>query len=204
MAEEEQKTENTIVPVDTYLKSGIHIGTKFKTKYMSKFIYKSRPDGLYILDLQKIDERIREAIKFLIQYEPEEILVVGRRENAWKPLKMFSKVTGIKVLIGRYQPGMMTNKNLRTFFEPKLLFAVDPWPDRNAVMDSLRAGVPVIGVCDTNNQTNNLDFVIPSNNKGKKSLGLLFWILAKEYSLKKGLIQKESDFKYSIDDFTEE
>ena len=94
--------EKFLVPTDEYLKSGIHIGTKFKTKYMEKFIYKTRPDGLSVLNLQKIDERINIAAKFLAQYNPEDILVVGRRESAWKPIKMFSKVTVAKVFSGRY------------------------------------------------------------------------------------------------------
>ena len=157
--------EKFLVPTDEYLKSGIHIGTKFKTRYMEKFIYKTRPDGLSVLNLQRIDERIGIAAKFLARYNPEDILVVGRRESAWKPITMFGKVIGAKVYAGRYPPGILTNPGLENYIEVKILLAVDLWPDRNAVMDSMKIGIPVIALCDTNNQSNNIDLVIPGNNK---------------------------------------
>src|SRR3989338_6878483 len=170
-----------LVPSDEYLKSVIHIGTKFKTKYMEQFIYKTRSDGLSVLNLQKIDERIRIMIRFLSQYTPEEILVISTRENGWKAVKAFGKVTGIKVFPGRYPPGILTNPRLENYMEAKIIVVTDSWPDRNAINDALIIGLPVIALCDTNNQSNNIDLVVPCNNKGKKSLGLLFYILAKEY-----------------------
>lgn len=197
-------SESFLVPQDTYLKSGIHIGTKFKTKHMAQFIYKTRPDGLSVLNLQKIDERIAIAIKFLSQYETEEILIASRRENGWKPVKLFGKLTGAKIFPGRYPPGILTNKDLENFIEAKVMLVTDPWPDRNAIADALKIGIPVIALCDTNNQANNIDLVVPCNNKGKKSLGLFFYILAKEYMKARGMISKEDDFKNTIEDFTEE
>ena len=180
--------ENFLVPSNTYLKSGIHIGTKFRTNYMEKFIYKTRPDGLTVLNLSKIDERIRAAAKLLSQYNPEDIMVASRRENGWKSVKAFAKVIGCKFFAGRYPPGILTNSALENFIEVKLILVVDAWPDRNAVLDALIVGVPVIGLCDTNNQSNNIDLVVPCNNKGKKSLGLLFWILAREFLKEKKII----------------
>lgn len=194
--------EQLLVPVDQYLKAGIHIGTKFKTKHMEQFIYKARPDGLFVLNLQKIDERIRLLANFLSQYSPEEILIVSRRENGWKPIKMLSKLTGIKVFAGRYPPGIITNPELKDFMEIKVLLVTDSWPDRNAINDAIKIGVPVIALCDTNNQSNNIDLVIPCNNKGKKSLGLFFWILTREYLKLAGKLKGE--LKESVDDFTEE
>jgi small subunit ribosomal protein S2 len=196
--------EKFLVPTDEYLKSGIHIGTKYKTKYMEKFIYKTRPDGLSVLNLQKIDERIGVAVRFLSKYNPEDIMVVGRRESAWKPANMFGRITGTKVYAGRYPPGILTNPGLKDYIEVKVLLAVDIWPDRNAVMDAVKTGIPVVALCDTNNQSNNIDLVIPGNNKGKKSLGLFFWILAREYLKARGIIKKDSDFKERVEDFTEE
>jgi small subunit ribosomal protein S2 len=200
MAEEEQ----LLVPNDTYLKAGIHIGTKFKTKFMSEFIYKTRPDGLSVLNVQKIDERIKLMANMLAQYEPEDILIVSRRENGWLPVKMFGKVTGAKFFAGRYPPGVMTNSRLKNFIQPKIIVVTDAWPDRNAVIDGVKMGIPVIALCDTNNQANNIDLVVPCNNKGKKSLGLLFYIVAKEFLKLKGTIKKDEDFKSTIEDFTPE
>ena len=196
--------ESLLVPTDQYLKAGIHIGTKFRTKYMEKFIYKTRPDGLSVLNLQKIDERIKICANFLAQYAPEEIIIVSRRENGWKSIRMLSKLTGIRVFAGRYPPGILTNPNLDKFIEAKIVLVTDSWPDRNVINDAMKIGIPVIALCDTNNQSNNIDLVVPCNNKGKKSLGLFFWILTKEYMKKKGMIKNDSEFKATIDDFTEE
>jgi len=195
--------ENFLVPTATYLKSGIHIGTKFKTKYMAKFIYKTRSDGLSVLNLQKIDERIRLAINLLAQYAPEEIFIVSRRENGWKALKMLQKYTGIKVAVGRYPPGMMTNTNLDHFIEPKIVLVTDSWPDRNVVKDANQVGIPVMALCDTNNQTNLIDFVVPCNNKGKKSLGLIFYLLTVGYMHARGLLKEGEELDATADDFTE-
>jgi small subunit ribosomal protein S2 len=195
--------EELLIPQEEYLKSGIHIGTKFKTKYMADFIYKTRPDGLSVLNLQRIDERIRVAANFLAQFEPGEILVSSRRENSWKPVEAFSKVTGIRCFAGRYPPGILTNPDLKNFIEAKVILVTDSWPDRNAIADANKVGIPVIALCDTNNQPNNIDLVIPCNNKGKKSLGLVFFLLAREYLRKKGTLKANEDLKESLDDFTE-
>jgi small subunit ribosomal protein S2 len=199
-----EEQENLLIESKEYLKSGIHIGTKFKTKYMAKFIYKTRPDGLSVLNLKQIDERVAIAANFLAQYEPEQILITCRRENGWKALKKLGELTGIKVLPGRYPPGIMTNPNLETFTEPQVVFVCDPWPDKNAVEDAFKIGVPVIALCDTNNQSNKLDLVIPCNNKGKKSIGLIFYLIAREYMQKKGMLAGNEEMSASIEDFTEE
>ena len=199
-----EKETKFLMPQDVYLKAGIHIGTKFKTKHMDQFIYKTRPDGLSVLNLQKINERIEIAAHLLAQYAPEDILIVSRRENGWKSIKQFGKLTGAKVFSGRYPPGIITNPNLDNFVEAKIIFVTDSWPDRNAVNDALKIGLPVIALCDTNNQSNNIDLVVPCNNKGKKSLGLLFYILTREYMKRRGMIKSDKEFKAKIDDFTEE
>ena len=196
-------TEELLVDNDTYLKAGIHIGTKFKTRFMENFIYKTRPDGLSVLNVQKIDERIRMMANMLARYAPEDILIVSRRENGWLPVKIFGKITGAKFFAGRYPPGIMTNPKLKNYTEPKILVVTDAWPDRNAVLDAMKVGIPVIALCDTNNQANNIDLVVPCNNKGKKSLGLLFYIVTREYLKQRGEF-KEKVFKYTIEDFTPE
>ena len=196
--------QSLLVPTDEYLKSGIHIGTKFKTKYMEKFIYKTRPDGLTVLNIQQIDERIRVAADMLSKYAPEDIVVISRRENGWKAVKMFGKITGIKTFAGRYTPGLMTNPQLKNFLEAKIVLVVDAWPDKNAVLDAYKVGIPVIALCDTNNQANDIDLVVPCNNKGKKSLGLFFWLLGREYLQHRGVLKKDEELPMPLEDFTEE
>jgi small subunit ribosomal protein S2 len=198
-------TESTfLVPQDVYLKSGIHIGTKFRTKYMDAFIYKTRPDGLSVLNLQKIDERIRMASNLLSQYAPEDILICSRRENGWKAVKAFGKHTGMRVFAGRYPPGILTNPKLDTFIEVKAILVTDSWPDRNAIKDAIQIGLPVVALCDTNNQSNQIDLVVPCNNKGKKSLGLLFYILAREYLKLRGVLGANQEPPFTLEEFTEE
>lgn len=194
--------ETKLVPVDDYLKVGLHIGTKFRTKAMEPFIFKVRPDGLSVLNVQKIDERIGIAAKFLAHYEPKDILVICRRENGWKAVELFTKLTGIKSYSGRYPPGILTNTKLEDFIEVKLIMVTDPFPDKNIVEDAAKIGIPVIALCDTNNEVQNIDLVVPCNNKGKKSLGLIFWILTREYLKTKGIITKDEEFTPKIDDFS--
>lgn len=199
MTEETQQLENLLIPQEEYLKAGIHIGTKFKTKDMAPFIYKTQPNGLSVLDLGKIDERLKAAAQLLARYKPEDIIVCCRRENGWMAVKKFHKYTNISSFAGRYPPGILTNPDLRTFREAKIMLVVDVWPDRNAVTDALHVGIPIIALCDTNNLANNVDLVVPCNNKGKKSLELVFYILAREY-----MKLKKQDVHFSMEDFVEE
>ena len=171
---------------------------------MANFIYKTRPDGLSVLNLKKIDERLRLAANLLSQFEPKDILIISRRENGWKALKLLNKFTGIQVIMGRYPPGILTNSNLETFIEPRIIMVCDPWPDKNAVEDAAKVGIPVIALCDTNNQPNNLDLVVPSNNKGKKSVGLVFYVIAREYMRKKGMLRSDEELSEPMEKFMEE
>ena len=171
---------------------------------MEKFIYKVRQDGLAVLNVEKINERIGVAASFISQYEAKDILIACRRDNGYKAVNKFAELTGVKTFVGRYPPGTLTNPSLKTFTEAKLLIVCDPWPDKNAIDDAYKVGIPVIAFCDTNNESNYIDLVVPCNNKGKKSLALVFWILAREYLKSKNKRKKDSDFKYELDDFSDE
>ena len=182
-----EQQEELLIDSNEYLKSGIHIGTKFKSKYMANFIYKTRPDGLSVLNLKEIDKRLQLAANLLARYEPQDILVVSRRENGWKGLKKLHQLTGIQVITRRYPPGILTNTALETFWEPKIIFVCDPWTDKNALNDAKKIKVPVMSICDTNNYTFNVDKIVPGNNKSAKSLGFIFYLLAKIYVEKRKL-----------------
>jgi len=196
--------EQFLMPLEEYLKAGLHIGTKFRNKFMAKFIYKVRPDGLSVLNIEQINNRLDMAANIMSKFDPKDIIVACRRENGWKAVKLFSDATGIRSFIGRYPPGILTNVDLETFMECKLIIVTDPWPDKNAVIDASKLGIPVIALCDTNNDSRNLDLIIPCNNKGKKSLGIIFMVLAKEYLKRRGIIKSDKEFKFSLDDFTAE
>lgn len=171
---------------------------------MESFIYKIRPDGLAVLNVQNINSRIDVVSKFISKYKPEEIMVACKRENGWKAIRIFSKMTGIRCYAGRYHPGILTNPKLEDFIEIKVLIVVDPWPDKDAVRDGVNTGASVIALCDTNNESNYIDIVLPCNNKGKKSLGLIFWILARDYMKARESIKDEKEMEFSAEQMMEE
>jgi len=182
-----ESSESMLVPLDDYVKSGIYLGTKVITKDMRPYVYKRRIDGLAIINTKLIDEKIKNAISFISQYEPDQILAVCKREAGWKALKAFHKATGIKVFTKKYPAGVITNSRLEGFFEPALMVIVDAWLDKNPIEDAKQTNTPLLGVCDTNNLTSSMDLVVPGNNKSSKSIGLIFWLLARGIMKKKGL-----------------
>jgi len=196
--------ENFLIKQETYLEAGIHIGTKLKVVDMNPYIYRTRNDGLYVLDLRKIDERIRLAGKILAQYAPEEIMVVASRTYSGNAAGVFSQQTGIHVFQGRFIPGILTNVNRDDFVEPKLLLICDPRGERQAVVEAGNMGVSTIGLCDSDNTTMFIDWVVPCNNKGRRSLALIFYLLTREYLMGKGKIASYDEFTVPLSAFEAE
>jgi small subunit ribosomal protein S2 len=192
------------IPEETYMTSGAHIGTRQKTANIKDFIYKVRNDGLYIIDVKKTDERIRTAAKFISKFDPNSILIVSVRQYGQKPIKKFAEHTGLQVLDGRFRPGTLTNPNAKGFLEPELLIVTDPLADQQALHEAENIGIPVIGLCDTNNETKYLDLVIPTNNKGRRALALVYWLLTRELLKVQGKIKSYNDFKPTVEDFEAE
>ncbi len=189
-----------LIPREEYLASGIHIGMKQRTSQMKEFIYKVRPDGLAVLNLSKIDQRIRVAAKFISR--AKKILAVGRKSAAQDALKKFGEIVGAQVITGRFMPGTLTNPNYRNFFEAELVFIIDPLTDYQVLNEAVKARIPVVAVADTFNETKDLDLVIPANNKGKKSLGTLLWLLAREILKERKEIKSDAEFKFKLEEFT--
>ncbi len=189
--------KETLIPLEDYIKCAVHLGTKVITPHMRKFVYKRRADGLAVINTSSIDERLREAIKFLINYETKEIYLVCKRESGWVAADLFSKFTGIKTFTKKYPPGVTTNLILENFFEAELTIICDPWIDKNALNDTAILKKPVLSLCDTNNYTTNVTQIIPCNNKSKKSIGCILYILAREYCKAKKL-----PFDAVLEDFT--
>lgn len=191
--------EEFLISREKYLASGIHIGVKQRTKQMKPFVYKIRSDGLAVMNLTMIDQRIKTAAKLLAN--SKKILIVSRRSIAHDAIEKFSEIIGAKNVGGRFMPGMLTNSEYERFYEADLVVVVDPMADYQVLNEAVNARVPVVAVCDTFNETNNVDFVIPANNKGLRSLTLLFWLLAREVLKAKGEIKNDEEFKYEVDDF---
>ncbi len=198
-----QTTTDTqlLIPEDVYLTSGVHIGTQQKSADMKEFIFKVRSDGLYVLDVKKTDERIRVAAKFMARFEPARILIVSARQYGQKPAKVFGKAIGAQVVAGRFVPGSLTNPILPKFTEPEMLFVTDPAADEQALKEALNVGIPIIGICDANNETKYVDLVIPSNNKGRRALATVYWLLTREVLKSRGQLTSDEDFKMTVEEF---
>ncbi|MEE9151964.1 MAG: 30S ribosomal protein S2 [Thermoplasmata archaeon] len=199
--EEEAKVELLLVTEDTYLTAGVHIGTQQKSADMKPFIFRVRTDGLYVLDVKQTDKRLREASRFLSRYEPEKVLVVSTRQYGQKPVKVFAKQTNVKAMPGRFIPGTLTNPRLPSYMEPDVLMVTDPAADQQALREAVNIGVPVVGICDANNETRNVDLIIPANNKGRMALAAIYWILTRELLKLRGVIEKDEDFTPKMEDF---
>jgi len=186
----EKKKEAPLLPLDDYVKAGIYLGTKVVTPNMRIFVYRRRADGLAIFNTDIIDEKLKEAVEYLAEFDAKDIIVVCKRQAGWKAAKMFSEVTGIKTFTKKYPAGVLTNTTLPDFFENELTIICDSWLDKNALEDTIKVNKKVLMICDTNNFSKGADRIIIGNNKSAKSLGLIFYLLAKGYSEKKGLDEK--------------
>jgi small subunit ribosomal protein S2 len=190
-----------LIPEDVYLTSGVHIGTQQKSADMKEFIFKVRTDGLYVLDVKKTDERIRVAAKFMARIDPSRILIVSARQYGQKPAKVFGKAIGAMVVAGRFIPGSLTNPILPKFVEPEMLFVTDPAADEQSLKEALNVGIPIVGICDANNETKYVDLVIPSNNKGRRALATVYWLLTREILKARGQLASDDEFKLTVEEF---
>lgn len=190
-----------LVDFDTYLSSGVHIGTRQKTGAMAPFIYRVRPDGLYVLDVRKTDERVTLAGKFLARLEPPSVTAVSARQYGQRPAQRFSEVTGTKAIVGRFVPGTFTNPSYKGYIEPAALIITDPLADEQPMREAAEMGIPVMGFCDTDNETADIDLIIPTNNKGRKALALVYWLLARQVLRERGDLPPEKPFEVSVEEF---
>ena len=188
-----------LIPVEDYLAAGVHIGTQQKTQDMERFIHRVRDDGLYVLDVSQTDSRIRTAADFLANYDPERILVTSSRQYGRFPATKFADAVGARARTGRFIPGTLTNPDYDGYIEPDVVVVTDPIGDAQAVKEAITVGIPVIAMCDSNNQTGNVDLVVPTNNKGRRALSVVYWLLANETLDRRG-----ADTVYALDDFEDE
>ena len=188
-----------LIPVEDYLSAGVHIGTQQKTNDMERFIHRVRDDGLYVLDVSQTDSRIRTAANFLANYNPDQMLVTSSRQYGRFPAKKFADAVGARARTGRFIPGTLTNPDYAGYIEPDVVVVTDPIGDAQAVKEAITVGIPVIAMCDSNNQTSNTDLVVPTNNKGRRALSVVYWLLANETLDRRG-----ADSLYALDEFEAE
>jgi len=193
--------ETLLLPRDTLLSAGIHIGTRMKTLDMEPFIYRVRPDGLFVLDVKKTDDRIRVTGKFLSRYEPSRVAIAATRLYAHEPVKKFCQLTGATPLIGRFIPGQLSNPQYSSRIDPEVILVCDPRADAQAVKEASKVGIPIVALCSTDNEFAGVDLVIPTNNKGRRALAVVFWLLARQVLRERGELGADRDPPATIEDF---
>jgi small subunit ribosomal protein S2 len=184
----EQQQLELLVSLELYLQAGVHIGTHTCTKHMEKFVFRVRPDGLYILDVKKTDERLRIAGKFLSRFEPSKIMVISTRQYGRQPVLKMAEFIGARPVVGRFTPGTLTNPKLEIYYEPEVIVLTDPRIDSQPLDEAIMVGIPVIAFVSTDNKLEGVDLAIPANNKGRKSLALLYWVLTRQVLRERGSI----------------
>ena len=193
-----------LVPLDVYEQHAVHIGTNQKSADMRKFLDTMRQDGggLHLIDVHQTDSRIRTVAKFLSNYAPERILVVSARQYGQRPARKFAECVGAMRIVGRFIPGTLTNSRLRTYVEPEVILVTDPAADSQALSEAVSSGLPVVGICDANNRLRNVDLVLPANNKGRLSLALIYWLLAREMlKIRSSISDADWERSQSVDDW---
>lgn len=191
-----KKKADMLIPLEEYVKAGIYLGTRVVTPDMKPFVYRRRADGLAIFNTDIIDEKIKEGVDFLNKFKPEEVILICKRQAGWKAAIKFGELTGIRVFTKKYPAGILTNTTLPDFFENELTIISDHWLDKNALNDTLRVQKNVLMVCDTNNFSKGANQVIIGNNKSAKSLGIIFYLLARGYCKAKGINANIPDLEW--------
>jgi len=200
-SKEAPPAEELLLPRDTLLSAGIHIGTRTKTLDMEPFIYRVRPDGLFVLDVKKTDDRIRVTAKFLSHYEHAKVAVAATRLYAQEPVKKFCELTGSTPLVGRFIPGQLSNPQYPGRIDPEIILVSDPRADAQAVKEASKVGIPIVALCSTDNEFAGVDLVIPTNNKGRRALAVIFWLLTRQILRERGELAADKDTPATIDDF---
>jgi len=193
--------DELLVNQNEYLEEGIHIATKVKAPGMARFIYKIREDGLYLLDVKTIDSRVRIAAKMLARYDPNKIVVTASRIYAIYAAKKFAELIGAKFLEGRVNPGIFTNPGRSDFMEPELLFISDSRNEKQAIKEASKINIPILALSDTDNSTKYIDLLIPVNNRGRRALAFVYYLLAREVLKERGSIKGNDEFTHKVEDF---
>ena len=183
------------------LSTGIRVGTQVKTKFMKPFITKASPEGLYMLDLDITLKKIITAAKFINRVGTENLIVCSGRQYADTPIEKFCEMLGSKKLLGRFLPGTLTNPSLPYYIEPKLVLISDPQVDEQAMIEATNAGIPIIGISNTDNITSMIDVIIPANNRGRKAIATVYWLLVRQILIERGELKEDESMKYEIEDF---
>jgi len=198
---EGQGSENLLLPQEVLLSAGVHIGTRVKMKDMERYIYKVRPDGLFVLDVEKMNDRIKVAARFLARFDLSKVVVASSKRYGRMPVRKFCELTGAVPMVGRFTSGTFTNPAFSGYFEPVAVVVTDALADDQIVEEASAVGVPVVAFCSTDNTLSNVDLIIPVNNKGRRSLAVVYWLLGRELKRERNELPIDGDLSVTIDDF---
>jgi len=198
MAALSQKEKDT----QMMLACATHLGSKNADFQMAPYIFKRRNDGVNVLNLGKTLEQLNLAARIIVAIEnPADVVVVSARTYGQRPILKFAQHTGAVAITGRFTPGTFTNQIQKAYKEPRLVIVADPRVDHQAVLEASYANIPVIAFCDSDSPLNYVDVVIPANNKAKLSIGLMFWLLARDVLTMRGTVTASNPWTEVVDLF---
>jgi small subunit ribosomal protein S2 len=195
------KAEGLLLPLEELLAAGLHIGTRIKTGDMEQHIFRARPDGLFILNIGNTDQRIKSAAKFISRLDPSKVMVVSSRLYGKTPVEKLCELTKCVPIVGRFMPGLLSNPLQPKHAEPELVLITDPRADWQTINEASCSGIPVIGLTDTDNVFSRIDLAIPVNNKGRRALATIYWLLARQVLRERGELPPDGNITATIDDF---
>jgi small subunit ribosomal protein SAe len=146
---------------------------------MKKYVYSVRPNGIAIFDVNKIYEKIQVAARIIASVDPDSVISVSSKPAGQRAVYKFGHFTKTQTVTGRWSPGMLTNQTTKKFIEPRLLIVTDPRTDYNAILESSYVNIPVIAICNTDNNLRYVDCAIPCNNRSSRAIAMIWYLLTK-------------------------